>query len=101
MNCKEFEDIVNDLAWRLATAPDASLRNGAEAVTLAQYASTRRGDEGANELDTLAAAYAEAGRFEDAVAAAERALALAQGSPVAPAIAARLEMFRRGEAYRE
>ncbi len=94
-------DIVNDLAWRLATAPDASLRNGAEAVTLAQYASTRRGDEGANELDTLAAAYAEAGRFEDAVAAAERALALAQGSPVAPAIAARLEMFRRGEAYRE
>ncbi len=94
-------DIVNDLAWRLATATDASLRNGAEAVTLAQYASTRRGDEGANELDTLAAAYAEAGRFEDAVAAAERALALAQGSPVAPAIAARLEMFRRGEAYRE
>ncbi len=94
-------DIVNDLAWRLATAPDASLRNGAEAVPLAQYASTRRGDEGANELDTLAASYAEAGRFEDAVAAAERALALAQGTPVAPAIAARLEMFRRGEAYRE
>jgi arylsulfatase A-like enzyme/Flp pilus assembly protein TadD len=96
-------DIVNDLAWRLATAPDAALRNGPEAVTLAQYASARKGDEGANEMDTLAAAYAEAGRFEDAVAAAERALALSQGAPpeISSAIAARLEMFRRGEAYRE
>jgi arylsulfatase A-like enzyme/Flp pilus assembly protein TadD len=97
-------DIANDLAWHLATAPDAYLRDGAEAVRLAQRASTMKGDESFNELDTLAAAYAEIGRFEDAVVTAERALAVASqfnDPDLITQISARLELFRQGKPYRE
>jgi tetratricopeptide (TPR) repeat protein len=68
---------LNNLAWLLAAAPDASLRNGANAVALAEQASqlTRGGEP--SVLRTLAAAYAETGRFADAAATARRALELA------------------------
>jgi protein O-mannosyl-transferase len=64
-------------AWVLATSPQASVRNGARAVELAQQA--ERLSEGRNPviLGTLAAAYAEVGRFTDAVATAQQALQLA------------------------
>jgi tetratricopeptide (TPR) repeat protein len=97
-------DIANDLAWHLATASDASLRDGAEAVRLAHYASSLKGDESFNELDTLAAAYAEIGRFEDAVTTAERALAVARqlnDPELVTQISARLELFRQGKPYRQ
>ncbi len=96
--------LANDLAWHLATAPDDGVRNGAEAVRLAEYANALKGGESFNELDTLAAAYAEVGRWPDAVAAAERALAIARqaGMPeLGDPIAARLDLFRQGIAYRE
>ena len=95
--------IVNDLAWRLATAADPSVRDGREAVRLAEYANAQMGGESCNELDTLATAYAEAGRFDDAVKTAERALAVARqrNQPdLATAISARLELFRQGQTYR-
>lgn len=65
-----------DLAWVLATAPDDALRDGRRAVTLAEGAMQLAG--GANPIlfRTLAAAYAEAGRFDDAISAAERGRAL-------------------------
>jgi len=92
---------ANNLAWLLATAPEGELRDGTEAVRLAERIAAA--DPQPAVLDTLAAAYAEAGRFGDAVAAAERALAaLASSSdPLAARIATRLEGYRRGEAYRE
>jgi arylsulfatase A-like enzyme/tetratricopeptide (TPR) repeat protein len=96
-------DIANDLAWHLATAPDASLRDGAEAVRLAEYASALTGAESCNELDTLAAAYAETGRFDDAVTTAERALAVASqlnDPELITQISARLELFRQGKPFR-
>ncbi len=70
--------ITNELAWMLATTPDAELRDGAAAVTFAERAVELTGGESYNELDTLAAAYAEAGRYDEAIATAERALAIAK-----------------------
>jgi tetratricopeptide (TPR) repeat protein len=64
------------VAWLLATAPDASLRNGAEAVQLAESARNSE-PENAEVLDTLAAALAEDGQFTRASATETRALELA------------------------
>jgi len=66
---------LNNLAWLLATSP--SFRNGAKAVELATQANQFTGGENPVILRTLAAAYAESGRFPEAVEAAKRALQLA------------------------
>ena len=67
----------NDLAWLLATSPQASERNGNRAVDLAERASQATGGENPMILGTLAAAYAEAGRFGDAQQSAQKAVELA------------------------
>jgi len=64
----------------LATAPQASLRNGRQAVQLAQQADQLAGGENPTILHTLAAAYAEAGRFSDAQRSAQKAMALARAA---------------------
>jgi tetratricopeptide (TPR) repeat protein len=66
--------VENDLAWILATSPRASLRNGPKAVALAEEADRLSDGKNPATLSTLAAAYAEAGRFPEAIAAAQRAL---------------------------
>jgi len=93
---------LNNLAWVLAASPDAGLRNGAEAVRLAEHACelTHYGDP--MFLATLAAAYAEAGRFDDAVATAQKArtVALAKGEKeIAAQDEQLLELFKSGQAY--
>jgi tetratricopeptide (TPR) repeat protein len=65
------------LAWILATCPDASVRNGTRAVELAQQANQFSGGSNPAILAALAAAYAEVGRFPDAMTTAQKALALA------------------------
>ncbi|MBI4877880.1 MAG: tetratricopeptide repeat protein [Acidobacteria bacterium] len=72
--------LLNHVAWVLATSPEAALRNGVEAVKLAQRAERLTGGRDAAVLDTLAAAYAETGRFWEAVQAARRAAALKTGA---------------------
>jgi hypothetical protein len=72
--------VLNNLAWLLATAPDAQVRNGAEAVELAERACALTQNRRTVFVGTLAAAYAEAGRFEEATASAERACKLADGA---------------------
>jgi len=71
----------NNLAMLLATSSDAALRNGPRAVELAQRANQLAGGKNPIVLGTLAAAYAETGRFGEAVATARTALELASGRP--------------------
>jgi protein O-mannosyl-transferase len=95
---------VNQLAWTMATGPQASIRNGAEAAELAQWAvQLSRGLEPI-PWGTLAAAYAEAGRFADAVKAADRAIALAaaqKDAVTADALRRQCQLYRTGCAYHE
>ena len=64
---------LNDLAWVLSTCPDASLRNGSRALDLAEQANRLANGNNAVLLRPLAAAYAENGRFNEAVQTAQRA----------------------------
>ena len=73
----DFPDALDRLAWILATAPQAEFRNGEEAVRMAERACDLTGQKNAQLLATLAAAYAEAGRFPEAVSTAEQARNLA------------------------
>jgi tetratricopeptide (TPR) repeat protein len=70
----------NNLAWLLATCPKASLRNGARAMELARQANALAGGKNPDFLRTLAAAFAEAGRFGDAVQSAQKAIELARAA---------------------
>jgi tetratricopeptide (TPR) repeat protein len=69
-----------NLAWVLATSSDDSLRNGTRAVQLAEDVASRAGHANAIVLRTLAAAYAEVGRFNDAIAAAQQAIEIAKAT---------------------
>ncbi len=92
------------LAWLLATCPEASLRDGGRAVALTQQAEQLAGGESPQLLDTLAAAYAEAGRFGDAVETAKRMLNLTatqNNKPLAQAIQSRLKLYEAGSSYHE
>jgi tetratricopeptide (TPR) repeat protein len=95
---------LNNLAWLRATAPDPGLRNGDEAVELAERACQLTQYKEAFLIGTLAAAYAEAGRFDDAVITAQkaRAVALAQGQMVvAASIEPLLALYKSGQAYHQ
>jgi protein O-mannosyl-transferase len=80
--------VCNGLARLLASGPDPSLRNAPRAVELAERADQLARGKNPVILETLAAAYAEAGRFGEAVKTIDRALPLAAGDP---ALAAALE----------
>jgi Flp pilus assembly protein TadD len=73
----QFVPAQINLAWMLATWPEPSVRNGGKAVALAKQANQFSKDKDPLILRTLAAAYAEAGRFPEAVLTAKQALALA------------------------
>jgi tetratricopeptide (TPR) repeat protein len=70
-------DSLNNLAWVLATFPDIWIRNGGRALALADRANQLSGNKNPAVLRTLAAAYAENGRFTEARVIAERGLQLA------------------------
>jgi tetratricopeptide (TPR) repeat protein len=92
------------IAWDLATSPDDTKRNGTKAVALAQQLSDASGGREPMSLATLAAAYAETGRFADAttVAARAREFAMAQtNAPLADAIQAQLTVYQSGRPFRD
>jgi Flp pilus assembly protein TadD len=96
--------VMNNLAWARATNPEASFRNGAEAVTWAQRAIELTGGRDPIVLDTLAAAQAEAGQFAEAVKTAQQALALAtsqNNAALAESIHVRLKLYQSGTPFRE
>ena len=92
------------LAWLLATCEDPQLRNGAEAVRLAEALASETGRRDALVLDVLAAALATEGRFDAAVLVAVEARdrASQQGeSELAASIQERLALYRSGRAFLE
>jgi tetratricopeptide (TPR) repeat protein len=96
--------VLNQTAWVLATYPEASVRNGTEAVKLAEQASQLTGGRDPEVLDTLAAAYAQAGRFPKAVETAQQGLALAmqQGKQrLAKALRDRITLYGANTPLRE
>jgi tetratricopeptide (TPR) repeat protein len=100
----DFTDALNNLAWLLATCPDASVRNGARAVPLAEHACVLTEYKQTIYVGTLAAAYAEAGRFDDAIATAEKAVRLAEQNHELELLQKNrelLELYRAHRAYHE
>ena len=92
----------NNLAWLLATCPRASLRNGDKAVELARQANGLTGGKNPILLRTLAAAFAEAGRFSEAVETAQRALQLAgaqSNAELAGKLQFELKLYQAGSPF--
>jgi tetratricopeptide (TPR) repeat protein len=98
-----WSSAMGELAWILATHEDARVRNGPEAVELAERAA-QRGEVAPHWiLNILAAAYAEVGRYEEAVTTARRARELALGAGQmrqASVIEERLTIYAAGQPYR-
>jgi Flp pilus assembly protein TadD len=100
----DWPPALNGLAWLLATHPDATVRNGPEAVRLAERACAVTSRRNPELLDTLAAAYAEAGRFPEAINAAQEAITLARTAGDEAAVHQAENMlgfFRSGRPFRE
>jgi protein O-mannosyl-transferase len=100
----DVPECLNALAWVYATCPQAEVRNGAEAVRIAERACQLTKRQKTAPLDTLAAAYAEAGRFDEALKTSEETLALAlasHDSTSAETARQRLELYRAGKPYRD
>ena len=95
-------DAVTNLAWLLATCPDDAVRDGPTAVVLAEGLCQATRYREPILMDILAAAYAEAGRFPQAIATATAALKrTGPGQKVlAQSIRLRLEGYRAGKPYR-
>jgi tetratricopeptide (TPR) repeat protein len=91
----------NLLAWQLATCSDLQFRDGARAVAVAAPAAEKPGWQQPHMLDTLAAAHAENGQFEEACRAQERALTLLPASIDRRQYEQRLEGYRAHRPHRE
>ena len=87
-------------AWLMATCPDQRYRDTEKAITAAQHAIELDGDKDCRYLDTLAAALASAGKFDDAKTTLNKAL---PGAPIKEVshMRQRLELYESGRAYRE
>jgi Flp pilus assembly protein TadD len=97
-------DAANNLAWLLATSRRAEFRNGAQAVEIASRVVQMTNAEDPELLDTLAAALAESGNFDEASRVDQQAaqLALSRGSlDQAAVIQSRLKLYVAGKPYRE
>jgi len=95
-------ETCNLLAWTLATCPEKKYRNGPKAVALAQKAVSMKKD--ARSLGTLAAAFAETGKFEDAVEKQKLAIVLLQKAGADKALVehlARLDAYQSGKTVGE
>ena len=95
---------LNNLAWVLAAAPDDSIRNGARAVDVALRLIRVTQNKNPFYIRTLAAAYAEAGQFDKAIEAGEKASGLAhvQGQDkLAAKIEVETDLYKEHQAYRD
>jgi tetratricopeptide (TPR) repeat protein len=97
-------DAQNNLAWVLATLPPADGGDPVRAVNLAESTCQSPGNTAAGYLDTLAVAYAAAGRFSEAIATAQKAIDLARSTAqpkLAAEIESRLQLYRSRRPYHD
>ncbi len=97
-------NLTTQLAWTLATTPEANLRNGPEAVSLAEFVCQKTNYQDPVKLDALAAAYAETGQFRKAIDTAKTAYQLAVNSRrenLAQKIQFRLALYEKGKPFQE
>ncbi len=103
-NVPDAVALANALAWTLATDPDPTRRNGEEAVRWAEKACESAQQAHPSVLDTLAAAYAEVGRFDEAVKTERDAIKRATDAgqeALAKEYGARLALYEAGMPYHE
>jgi tetratricopeptide (TPR) repeat protein len=94
--------LLNRLGWLLATSPEDDVRDGARAIVVGERAVRLTARQDPVSLDTLAAAYAEVGRFGEAVATVREALDLtARRGAADRELADRLSLYLEGRAFRE
>jgi tetratricopeptide (TPR) repeat protein len=101
---KDSIDLQNNLAWVLAAFPPSEGGDPARAVSLAEHVCEITSNRVAAFADTLAAAYATAGRFSEAVATAQKAIELGNSAgqtQLVKEVGAHLELYRAGRPYRE
>jgi len=96
----DYVEARNNYAWLLATCPDAQVRDGQQALHLADDVSKVTKHSTATVLDTLAAAHAEVGNFEEAVQWQEKAVQLAPDRQQ-DVLRQRLELYRSGKPFRD
>jgi Flp pilus assembly protein TadD len=101
MKSKKLDWALNSLAWLRATCPEAKTRGGKEAVELAMKACELSQWKNWSFIDTLAAAYAEAGDFDHAVTYQNQALQMTQTSSDHSRLEQRLSLYKEHQAYRE
>ena len=97
---------LNNLAWFLATCVDSAIRDGRGAVSFAEKAVAATHRKDSNMLDTLAAAYAEAGEFAKAVGVQNEAIALLSDGKLKEEFiplgyTSRLKLYESDSPYRE
>lgn len=98
-----WPEALNATAWLLATHPDESVRNGFEAILFAEQANQLTGQNRPAFLDSLAAAYAEGDKFDDAVRVARLAITAARRRnelAQVPAMEQRLRLYQEKQKYR-
>jgi tetratricopeptide (TPR) repeat protein len=96
--------IINNLAWLMATVNNTSIENAKKATEFAEHACELTGYKDPSLLDTLAAAYAASGGFEEAATTAQKAIDIAKTKgqdAMAGRIQKRLELYRAGQRYIE
>lgn len=104
LNAQDAEFFRNALAWVLATSPKAEQRQPEEAARLAEEVCRATQYTDFTRLDTLAAAYAAAGRFDEARQWQSEAVRLARAAGQAEAArkyAERLALYEAGQPYYE
>jgi tetratricopeptide (TPR) repeat protein len=102
--CNIADGFLNSYAYALATSPDGADRDGQEALRIAKAITSERDGERPDFLDTLAAAYAETGDFENAILSGKRAIALIEAEDQVGSldeIMRHLALFEAGRPVRE
>lgn len=94
-------EIANDAAWLLVTCPEEKVRDPKRGLTLAQQAVAGTNSENGQYLDTLAAAYAANGQFDDAVKTGEKAMELLKGDATLLDVHSRVELYRQQKPFIE